>query len=303
MRRVLLRRLRVGATWLGVLVLAHGLGAGSARADMVVRDDRGRDVRLPAPPLRIVSLLPSLTESVCALKACERLVGTDRYSNWPASVRALPKLGGIEDLPIELLVKLRPDVVLAAKSHRLLDRLDALGVPVVALEAQSHADVQRTLGVLGRLLGQPAAAEQAWRDIEADIERAAARVPPALRGKAVYFEVGSAPYAAGPVSFIGQTLARLGLGNALPAELGPFPKLNPEYVVRARPDIVMLVAREARGLQDRPGWAALEALKRRQVCAFETPQWELLIRPGPRMGEAAIAIADCLARLSTAGER
>ena len=59
-----------------------------------VVDDRGVTVHLPQPPKRIVSLLPSITETVRALGGCSRLVGVDRYSNWPASVRALPQLGG-----------------------------------------------------------------------------------------------------------------------------------------------------------------------------------------------------------------
>ncbi len=273
------------------------MAAAAAHADISVRDDRDRTVTLARAPARIVSLLPSLTESLCALQACERLVGTDRYSNWPPRVQALPKLGGIEDTPFELIVKLKPDLVLASKSHRLLDRLDALGIPVVALESQTHADVQRTLGVLGRLLEQPDAATRAWQAIEADLQRAAARVPAALRGKAVYFEVGSAPYAAGRASFIGETLERLGLGNSVPAEMGPFPKLNPEFVVRAQPHVVMATAREAATMRERPGWKSLAALRDGRVCAFETPQWELLIRPGPRLGEAALAMADCLVRL------
>jgi iron complex transport system substrate-binding protein len=273
------------------------MAASAAQADISVRDDRGRTVTLARTPARIVSLLPSLTESLCALQACDRLVGTDRFSNWPPQVQALPKLGGIEDTPFELIVKLKPDLVLAAKSHRLLDRLEALGIPVVALESQTHADVQRTLGVLGRLLEQPDAAARAWQAIDADLQRAAARVPGALRGKAVYFEVGSAPYAAGRVSFIGETLERLGLGNAIPAEMGPFPKLNPEFVVRAQPHVVMATAREAATMPERPGWKSLTALRAGRVCAFETPQWELLIRPGPRLGEAALAMADCLVKL------
>jgi iron complex transport system substrate-binding protein len=273
------------------------MAATAAHAEISVRDDRGRTLTLARAPTRIVSLLPSLTESLCALQACDRLVGTDRYSNWPAQVQALPKLGGIEDTPFELIVKLKPDLVLASKSHRLLDRLDALGIPVVALESQTHADVRRTLGVLGLLLDQPDAAARAWQAIEADLQRAAARVPGALRGKAVYFEVGSAPYAAGRVSFIGETLERLSLGNAVPAEMGPFPKLNPEFVVRAQPHIVMATAREAATMRERPGWQSLAALRAGRVCAFETPQWELLIRPGPRLGEAALAMADCLVKL------
>jgi len=268
-----------------------------AGAQISVRDDRGATVVLPAPPQRIVSLLPSLTESVCALGGCARLVGTDRFSNSPASVRALPKLGGLEDAQIERVAALRPDVVLAAPSARAIDRLEALGLKVLVLESRDHADVQRTLKTLAQLLGAPAEAGKVWAVIERELVDAAARVPPRLRGQRVYFEVDATPYAAGASSFIGQTLSRLGLANAIPPELGPFPKLNPEYVLRAQPDIVMAAQRNLDEMPRRPGWSALRALQRHQACGFDSEHYELLIRPGPRMGEAARALADCLGTL------
>jgi iron complex transport system substrate-binding protein len=129
------------------------------------------------------------------------------------------------------------------------------------------------------------------------VQAAAARVPPALRGQKVYFEVGAGPYAAGAASFIGQTFTRLGLGNVVPAALGPFPKLNPEFVVRAQPDIVMAAQRELDAMPRRPGWAALRALQQRHTCGFDGPRYELLIRPGPRLGEGALLLAACLQAL------
>ena len=286
---------------LAVLLLTL-LGA-TSQAQVSVRDDRGAVHRFAAPPQRIVSLLPSITESVCALGACARLVGVDRYSNAPAQVDALPKLGGLDDAQVERIVALKPDVVLAGTAARVTDRLESLGLTVVLLESKTHADVQRSLGLIAALLGTPSEGDRVWQGIQRDIAIAAARVPPALRGQRVYFEVASAPFAAGTASFIGQTLARLGLANVVPAELGPFPKLNPEFVVRSRPDIVMAVQREVQAMPGRPGWQGLEALQQGRSCGFEPARYEVLIRPGPRMGEAALLIADCLAKLPPAPAR
>ncbi|MES1205567.1 MAG: helical backbone metal receptor [Pseudomonadota bacterium] len=271
-----------------------------ARAQTSVRDDRGATLTFARPPQRIVSLLPSLTESVCALGACDRIVGTDRFSNWPASVVALPKLGGIDDAQIERVVALKPDVVLLAASARVADRLEGLGVKVIVLESHNHADVKRTLTLLARLLGAPDEAARVWAGIDRETRAATARVPATLRGKRVYFEVDMAPYAAGPASFIGETLGRLGLANAVPAALGPFPKLNPEYVVRSQPDIVMGVQQGIAEMPRRPGWNTLRALIEHRTCAFSSERYELIIRPGPRMGEAASALADCLVSISKA---
>jgi iron complex transport system substrate-binding protein len=121
---------------IAILVLLGLLMAGLAQAQAVqITDDRGRAVMLPRPPQRIVSLLPSLTETVCALDQCHRLVGVDRYSNWPESITRLPQVGGGLDPNIEAIVALRPDVVLLATSSRASARLEQLGM---ALGLQRH---------------------------------------------------------------------------------------------------------------------------------------------------------------------
>ena len=294
------RRLMASIVRTALTCWLAGLLPMPSAAQTPLRDDRGATLVLAAAPQRIISLLPSLTESVCALGACARLVGTDRFSNFPASVAALPKLGGLDDAQIERIVSLKPDVVLLSTSARVIDRLEALGLKVLVLESRSHADVARTLSLLAQMLGVPAEAERVAAGIERDMRAAAARVPAALRGQRVYFEVDATPYAAGPSSFIGETLARLGMANAVPAELGPFPKLNPEYVLRLQPDIVMAAERNLAEMPKRPGWAALRALQARRSCGFAGERYELLIRPGPRTGEAALLLADCLVRITAA---
>ena len=286
----IVRILAVLAVVIGLLVLMATL----ANAQPVqLTDDSGRRITLAQPPQRIVSLLPSLTESVCALGQCARLVGVDRYSNWPASIANLPRVGGGQDPSIEAIVALRPDLVVMATSSRAAARLESLGLKVVALEPKTHADVQRVLGKLGQLLAVPDA-QQVWRTIDAGMSAAAQSLPATVRGTRVYYEASRGPYGAGASSFIGETLTRLGVQNILPPELGPFPKLNPEFVVRANPDLIMVGARSAAGLAERPGWAAMRAVRERRVCEFGVEDTDVLIRPGPRMAEAARLMAQCL---------
>lgn len=275
-----------------VLALCTLLGSHVAFA-LQVTDDRGVTVTLAHPPRRIVSLLPSLTESVCALGACARLVGVDRYSNYPSGVRALPQVGGGIDPNIEAIVALRPDVVLLATSSRASARLESLGLKVVALEPRNYADVRRVLDKIGELL-QVSGAPAVWRTIDAGVAAAAQSLPPRVRHTRVYFEVNGGPYAAGASSFIGETLARLGVQDIVPAALGPFPKLNPEYVVRADPDLIMVGERSAQGLAQRPGWAGMRAIRGQHVCVFDAQQMDVLIRPGPRIAQAARLMAQCL---------
>ncbi|MBE2244742.1 MAG: ABC transporter substrate-binding protein [Burkholderiaceae bacterium] len=287
---------RVAALLFALALVA--IGAIGARAEVVVRDDRGVEVAFAAAPRRVVSLLPSLTESVCAIGACDRLVATDRFSNWPASVEQLPKLGGLDDAPVERIAALKPDVVLVSSAARIIGRLEALGFKVVVLETRNGADTRNTLRLLAQLFDKPGAGDAVWSRIETEIGAAAKRVPPAVRGGRVYFEIDSTPYAAGPESFVGEMLARLGMGNILAPDAGPFPKVNPEFVVRAQPDVIMASKPNLQEMRLRPGWASLRALERGQACGFEPAQFDLLTRPGPRMGEAAGVIADCLVRIA-----
>lgn len=259
-------------------------------------DDRGVSVSFVQSPQRIISLLPSLTESICGLDQCQRLVGVDRYSNYPASVKSLPVVGGGLDPNIEAIVALKPDVVILATSSRAVQRLESLGLKVVALEPKSHADVQRVLSKLGVLLDIAPAqgAEQLWRLIDSSVQAAAQSLPPRAKGLRVYFEVSRGPYAAGATSFMGETLTRLGVQNIIPAALGPFPRINPEFVVRANPDLIMVGSRSADAMKSYPGWGSIKAIREQRVCVFTPEESDVLIRPGPRMAEAARIMARCI---------
>jgi iron complex transport system substrate-binding protein len=217
-------------------------------------------------------LLPSITETVCALGECARLVGTDRYSNWPASVRRLPKAGGLDDADIELIVSLKPDLVILGHAARITERLRGLGVATFDVETQSYEDIARSVTMVGAVLYG--------------------------RAPSVYFEVDRGPYGAGPQSFIGDLLARLGTRNILTSDLGPFPKLNPEYVVRHDPDVIFIAASAAPELAQRPGWSQVRAVRERRLCAFDRDATDTIVRPGPRVADGLRAMADCLGRVA-----
>jgi iron complex transport system substrate-binding protein len=271
-----------------------GLLAIAAQA-VVLRDDRQVEVTITKPPQRIVSLLPSLTETVCALGQCQKLVGVDRYSNWPDSIAKLPRMGGGIDPNIESVVAVKPDLVLMATSARGAERLTALGLTVLVLEPNTHADVQRVMRIVAQALDVPVAeSDRVWRHIDAAVNAAAQSIPAQAKSQRVYFEVSPAPYGASESSFIGETLQRLGARNILPASLGPFPKINPEFVVRAQPDIIMVGDSNFADMSTRPGWQNMRALRTQRVCQFKAEDSDVLVRAGPRMAEAARLMAKCL---------
>jgi iron complex transport system substrate-binding protein len=265
----------------------------------VWRDDMQRDVSFEHAPKRIITLLPSLTETVCALGACDRLVATDRYSEWPSQVRALPKAGGLDDAEVELIVALKPDLVLLSRSQRITDRLTELGITAFALQTDRYGDIAHTVTTIGAILGLAHEAAQLNETIDADVRRIGAQARSRRgEGPTVYFEVDRAPYAAGAGSFIGELLARLGARNIVGADLGAFPKLNPEYVVRNNPDVIFIARADAPGLAQRPGWDQIRAVKEQRICSFAADVTDTIVRPGPRVADGMRAIDACLARVS-----
>ncbi|QBK06548.1 ABC transporter substrate-binding protein [Hylemonella gracilis] len=254
------------------------------------------------PPQRIVTLSPSLTEAICALGHCAQLVGADRYSSWPETVQVLPRVGGLEDAQIERIVALRPDMVLLGPRSRAGERLSALGVPVMTLDSRTHADLKRMLLTLGDALGEPTRATELVARIDAELDAAAEHLSAALRGRSVYVEV-AAGSAASTASFIGETVARLGLVNVVGGELGLFPRINPEFLLRRPPDIIIGPRASLTPPAERPGWNTLPAVRQNQLCLLDADRMDLLSRPGPRLGEAARMLVDCLNALPSRESR
>jgi iron complex transport system substrate-binding protein len=290
------RRALAAIAALALGIALNGTGRATQASGFVLRDDLQREVRFSHYPLRIISLLPSVTEIVCALGACDRLVATDRYSDTPAQVRALPKAGGLEDAEVELIVRLKPDVVLISSSQRISDRLQELGIASFALNTESKTAIGHTVTVIGEILGLSEHAALLNRQIDDAIHQITAQAKASRHGAGptVYFEVDPAPYAAGRSSFIGELLALLGARNIVTPELGAFPKLNPEYVVRSNPDVILVSYAQKVNFAERPGWDRIRAVKEQRLCYFAPEVRYTIVRPGPRVAEGMRAIAACL---------
>jgi iron complex transport system substrate-binding protein len=174
-----------------------------------------------------------------------------------------------------------------------------LGLKVLALEPQNQADVKRVLLIVAQALQinqADAAADTVWQQALDGMAQAKRSMPAKAKGTSVYFEASTGGYAAGEASFIGEVMLHMGLRNVVPRTMGAFPQLNPEYVVRANPDLIVLAEPMAIDLHKRPGWANMNAVKLKKICAFTPSQGDVLVRPGPRLGEAAQLIAQCLKR-------
>lgn len=256
-----------------------------------VTDDRGQTVTVKAEPRRIVSLLPSHTETLIALGAGDRLVGIDDNSDMPKNRAPLPRLGGAFDTHVEAVLALRPDLVLVVETSPAAKILEQAGIPVWGASAKRFDEVFRMIADVGRLVGRTQEASALAARIHqqvGQIESALAHVPPVR----VYYEVDPTPYTAAPSSFIGVLLRKAGGANVVPDGSGEFPKISPELVVAGNPSIILGASLE--DVAARPGWLAIEAVRTGRVFALNPAEAKLIERPGPRMAEALRTLAQRL---------
>jgi iron complex transport system substrate-binding protein len=241
----------------------------------------------PAVPRRVVSLAPSMTDIVIALGKTDRLVGVTRFDDAP-EVKGLPRVGGFLDPSAEAIVALRPDLVLwftDAGAAPAVDRLAALGIPVLALPVVSVADVLASCRAVGAALGDRAAGERLGARLEDTIARfraRSARLPP----RRVLFIVGREPLVvAGPGSYPDELLRVLGARNVVEGTVA-WPVFPVERAAALDPDVIIDAAVREHGNGGDRALSAIPAVRRGAVRRLPS---DAALRPGPRL-ELALAL-------------
>ncbi|HKK28102.1 MAG TPA: cobalamin-binding protein [Gemmatimonadota bacterium] len=279
----------------GVRAARAGAPAPAARADSIrVTDDLGRTVRLAAPPPRIVSLVPAVTELLFALDAGDRLVGRTRYGVHPAAARSVPSVGEGMRPSVESVVARRPGLVIlyAGTGNRsTLAELTRLGVPTLAVRHDRFADLYRNIARLGVLTGRPAAADSLAARLRCGLEAVAGATRDAPT-RSVYLDVWEdPPYTAGSGSYLDSLVTVAGGRNVFGDLRRPSPRVSIEAVAARDPDVVVVPLARGSGRTppgSRPAWSAVPAVAAGRV---RTVDGDLLDRLGPRVDEAAGALA------------
>ncbi len=286
--------LRVGLVAL-VLALAPPIPDGALAAagfPLTVRDALGRQVTIPRPPQRIISVAPSVTEILFALGRRDNVVGISDADDYPAAgLRGKARVGGVI-LNVERILALRPDLVVGVASLQRgqLERLIRLGLPVLAVEAHSLEETFAQISLLGRVTGRGAAADRLVGGLRARVSAVELRV----RGRVlfrVYVEIWDEPLqTAGTGTFIDDLVRRAG-GRNLFADLRGWPQVAPEAVVRRDPDVILLTYAGRPRVAGRTGWAGVAALRRGRIYELDP---DLVSRPGPRLVDGLERIARLL---------
>lgn len=293
---------RVLRAALAVLFFAAALLActadaqGSAAASREVADETGRTVKIPQPVQRIVSLAPSLTETLYALGLQDRLVGDTAYCDYPADAAKKHKVGGAINPNMEEVAALKPDIVLVVKSLNRLETvraLEQLGISVYSTDPHSVEDVIASMQKLSGVLG----AQKAGDALHEKLESRLIAVREKLKGVAptpVMFVVWTEPLqSVGKKTFVADVLRHAGAESVVESAQD-WPKFSLEEAVRLQPQYLVFASNHSEAVKNdvealalKPGWSAMKAVKGRKIAIVS----DAINRPGPRIVDAVEELA------------
>jgi len=280
--RTLRSGLRLAASVLAIVPIRDGASALDAPTYLGPKP--------PANVRRVVTLAPSLSETVIALGAADRLVGVSRFDEFP-EVSKLPRVGGFLDPSVEAVLALKPDLVLVQPSpgnRQPVEKMAQLGTPILALRMQSVAEILGGVREVGRALGLSDRAESVAQSIERS--RAAIRARSAGDKKVrVLFVYGLEPLVvAGPGSFADELMRDAGAVNAAQNVSSPYQTYSAESAIRSRPEVVIVAADDSSGAEK------LSRLPGLNQARWVKLQSKDLLHPGPSLSRGLEELFDLI---------
>ena len=271
--------------------------AGATYREVV--DETGRTVRVPQPVMRIVSLAPSLTETVYALGLQERLVGDTDYCDYPPEAQKKQKVGGAINPSLEEIAHLKPDLVLVTRHLNTMDTvhsLDALGIASYATDPTNVDEIIGSTKKLAEVLGAPAAGISVAQDLRHRLDVLQQKIG-SLPPRRVLFVVWTDPLISiGKDTFIADALRRAGAESIVDAKQD-WPQVNLEEVARLQPEILVFADSHSESapinmdvLVTRPAWRILNAVRDRKYAVIS----DAVNRPAPRIVSAIEDLAQKL---------
>jgi iron complex transport system substrate-binding protein len=267
--------------------LAMALLLPQATAALTVTDQTGRRIDLPAPPTRIISLVPSVTEILFTIGAQDRLVGRTDFCDYPAEARRKPSVGGMLAPSLEGIVSLKPDLVVATPAgnrHETFDQLGRLNIPVFLVNPITVSDVMDVMGRLGRLAERPEAADRAVATMRDRIEAVTTRVSGRPRPRVLYVLWPDPLIVPGRGALVSELIALAG-GESVTADGGPgYPRYSMEAALARNPEVIVLASHGSeRSPLVRAKWERLGQVPAIAAGRLYTMDGNLMHRYGPRM--------------------
>jgi iron complex transport system substrate-binding protein len=266
---------------------------------LTLTDDAGRAVEVPAQAARIVSLAPSNTEIVCALHACDRVVGVSDFDDYPPEVADRAKVVVGAQVDVEKVVAAHPDLILAGGNELtptpVIEQLIGLGYPVLTLYPESLDGVYDDIALVGRAIRETDAATALVDQMRQRVDVVTRAVADAHRPR-TFYEVSvfeGVIYTAGEGSFLASLIDLAG-GEPVTGEARST-SITVEQLVSADPQLIILGDSSydptitPASLAARPGWGEMSAVHEGHVVPY--PDDLVTTRPGPRIVDGLEALA------------
>lgn len=247
-----------------------------------------------AAPLRIVSLAPSVTETLFALGAGPEVVGVSNYCDYPPAAVSLPKVGSFLTPNIEAIVALRPSLVIGlglSSDQRELRAIRSSGCPVLTVRDESLEEIEESINLVGQTIGRARQAQRIEREIGATIEHVQERLSNAKKLR-VLMLVGHQPMVAvGPGTFLDDLLKIARTDNIADSFYEQWPQVSVEYVIAMRPDVILDGQMGNDPSSPIHFWEKYPTIPAvRNHCVFGYPQ-DPILHAGPRVGKSLEMLA------------
>lgn len=261
-----------------------------------VSDETGRTVRIPIPVRRVVSLAPSITESIYALGLEGLLVGDTDYCDYPEAATKLHRVGGATNPSLEEIAQLKPDVVVVIKSLNRLEtvqQLERLGIATYSTDPHNLDEIRSSVHRLADILGNPSAGETLDAALLQKLQGLQQKLQGVQSARALFVVWTDPLISVGKHTFIADALAHAGAASVVESSQD-WPHISLEEMVRLQPQCLIFanshseqVARDVEALARRPGWDLLDAVKHRKYVVIS----EAINRPAPRLFSAVEDLA------------
>jgi len=260
------------------------------RYPLTVKDFAGREVSIESEPMHIVSLAPSITETLYFIEALDKVVGITKWDNYPNNVQEGRIIVGDMEPNIEIIASLKPDLIIGLKYHlKYIDQLEKIA-PVLIVEPQSVEEIYEAVELLGNVTNKEDQAQKAIMEMEEKINSIQEKVKNKEKPRVLYIVWWDPLITAGNGTFIGE-LITLGGGENIFADTQGWPQVSVEEVIARNPEIIILppsAGITANELCDSP-LANTDAVKNGRVYTLSSD--DIVARQSPRVVEGLEEIA------------
>ena len=260
----------------------------------VFTDAVQRQVTVPRPVKRIVSMAPSVTEMLFAIGLDEEIIGVTNFCDHPDAARKKAKIGGYYNPNIEMILSLAPDLIIATPdgySRERVEKLDQSGIPIFLVNPQRIDEVLETMLTLGEVIGKDEAAKQVVKGLRVRVEAVKEKVSsiPTERRPKVFYEIGHDPLiTAGPGNFVDNLISVAGGVNIAGDAPSDWPRYSVEAVIMKEPDVIITaphVSSEENSTTeaDISVWRKYRTIPAVQNGRIYPVDPDILLRSGPRI--------------------